>query len=163
MSDAAHGRRGTARVAAVQALYQIEFTHALPSAVIEEFSRHRFGDPGGDESQVPDKIDAALFADIVNGAASRLGDLDAMVSPLLAQGWRIERIDPVLRACLRAGAFELVGRADVPAKVAINEYVGVARRFFGGGEPGVVNAVLDQLARKLRPTEFGHVGTGADG
>ena len=157
MSDPAHGRRGTARVAAVQALYQIEFTHALPSAVIEEFSRHRFADPGGDESQVPDKVDAALFADIVGGAAARLGDLDAMVSPLLAEGWRIERIDPVLRACLRAGAFELAARADVPAKVAITEYVGVARRFFGGGEPGVVNAVLDQLARKLRPTEFGHV------
>lgn len=163
--SSAYGKRGTARLAAVQALYQVEFTGAFPGGVIEEFARHRFSDPGADEAMVPAKLDAALFADIVNGVVDRLPDLDAMIAPALAEGWRVERLDPVLRACLRAGAFELVARADVPARAAIDEYVGVARRFFGGSEAGVVNAVLDKIARRLRPGEFesGHVGSSAPG
>jgi len=162
---AAFGKRGTARLAAVQALYQVEFTGATASSVVEEFARHRFSDPGADEAMVPAKVDAALFADIVGGVAERLGDLDAMIGPSLAEGWRVERLDPVLRACLRAGAFELAARADVPARAAIDEYVGVARRFFSGSEPGVVNAVLDKIARRLRPGEFeqGHVGSSSAG
>lgn len=156
------GKRATARLAAVQALYQIEFRAATPAAVIEEFTLHRFAAPGANEAMVPETPDHALFADIVTGARARGEDIDAFITPVLAAGWALKRLDPVLRAILRAGTYELLARPDVPAKVAITEYVDVARRFFDAAECGMANAVLDKIARRLRPTEFAVVGT-ADG
>ncbi len=156
------GKRATARLAAVQALYQIEFRATTPAAVIEEFTLHRFAAPGSSDAMVPETPDHALFADVVTGARARADDIDAFIAPLLAEGWTLKRIDPVLRAVLRAGTYELLARADVPARVAITEYVDVARRFFDAAQSGMANAVLDKIARRLRPGEFAAAGT-ADG
>lgn len=153
------GKRATARLAAVQALYQIEFRGAPPAAVIEEFVLHRFAAPGASEAMVPETPDHELFADVVRGARARQDDVDSFITPLLAQGWTLKRLDPVLRAILRAGTYELLARPDVPAKVAISGYVDIARRFFENAESGMANAVLDKVARRLRPSEFETSGT----
>jgi N utilization substance protein B len=95
-----------------------------------------------------------LFARIVRAAAAQQDTIDRMLAEALPAGWPLVRIDPVLRALMRAGAAELVMSGGPPAKVVINEYLDVARGFFTGGEPGMANAVLDRLARLLRPAEF---------
>lgn len=148
-------KRSAARLAAVQALYQIDLTNADPNAVVAEFREHRLGhaDPT-DEARPATEADAELFAKIVVGASSRRAELDGMIAPALAEGWTLVRIDMVLRAMLRAGAFELLALANVPARVVINEYVNVAHMFFAGKEPGFVNGVLDRLARRLREREL---------
>ena len=156
-------RRGAARIAAVQALYQIELTGASPDRVLREFVAHRIGevphpkDAAGAEETIGEP-DRELFAAIVRGASERRAELDEMVGSSLAAGWSLERMDRVLRALLRAGAFELFARAETPARVAITEYVGVANAFYEGREPGFVNGVLDKLARALRPEEMAGAG-----
>ena len=95
--------------------------------------------------------DPEHFARILHGVVRRQKELDPVIDGQLASGWRLVRVDAILRAILRAGAFELVEEADVPVRVVINEYVEVAHAFFAGDEPRVVNGVLDALARKLRP------------
>lgn len=144
-------RRSAARLAAVQALYQVDLTAAEPAAVIDEFRRHRL--EAGREAGGP-PADATFFAELVNGVAARRAEIDGMLAPLLAEGWTLERLETVLRATLRAGAFEMLARGDVPARVVIDEYVQVAHAFFSDREPAVVNGVLDRLARRLRPDEF---------
>jgi N utilization substance protein B len=157
-------RRGAARIAAVQALYQIELTGASPDRVLREFVAHRMGevphpkDEAGAEEAIGE-TDRELFAAIVRGASERRAELDEMVGSSLAAGWSLERMDRVLRALLRAGAFELFARAETPARVAIAEYVGVANAFYEGREPGFVNGVLDKLARVLRPDEMAGAGS----
>ena len=156
-------RRGAARIAAVQALYQIELTGASPDRVLREFVAHRIGEVPHpkDEAGVEEAIgepDRELFAAIVRGASERRTELDEMVGSALAAGWSLERMDRVLRALLRAGAFELFARVETPARVAIAEYVGVANAFYEGREPGFVNGVLDKLARVLRPDEMAAAG-----
>ncbi len=148
-------RRGAARLAAVQALYQIELTGAGPDRVLREFAHHRL-DPVADvaDDEALGETDRDLFAAVVRGAAERRSDLDAMVASALAPGWTLERMDRVLRAILRAGAFELFARPETPARVAITEYVEVANAFYEGKEPGFVNGVLDRLARSLRGEEM---------
>ncbi len=156
-------RRGAARIAAVQALYQIELTGASPDRVLREFVAHRIGevphpkDEAGAEEAIGEP-DRELFAAIVRGASERRHELDEMVGTALAAGWSLERMDRVLRALLRAGAFELFARPETPARVAIAEYVGVANAFYEGREPGFVNGVLDKLARVLRPEEMAGAG-----
>jgi N utilization substance protein B len=156
-------RRGAARIAAVQALYQIELTGASPDRVLREFVAHRIDAPphaadaaGSDEAL--GETDRELFTAIVRGACEQREQLDEMVGSALALGWSLERMDRVLRALLRAGAFELFARAETPARVAITEYVGVANAFYHGREPGFVNGVLDKLARLLRPDEMAGAG-----
>ena len=139
--------RRAARLAAVQAIYQLDMNAAQSNSVVAEFVTHRLGRDA----------DRALFADLVNGVADRLADLDRMIGEALVEGWTVERLETVLRAILRAGTYELVARADVPPRVAISEYVEIAHAFFAGREPGLVNGVLDRLARLLRPADFdGH-------
>ena len=104
--------------------------------------------------EVVGEADRELFAAIVRGASERRTDLDGMVGSALAAGWSLDRMDRVLRALLRAGAFELFSRPETPARVAITEYVGVANAFYEGREPAFVNGVLDKLARVLRPEEM---------
>jgi N utilization substance protein B len=147
---ARRSRRGAARLAAVQALYQIDLTSASPEPVVAEFRRHRLeeDEAGG----VP--ADRAFFDELVVGAYTRRAEIDALLAPLLAAGWTLERLETVLRAILRAGAFEIVARGDIPARVVIDEYVSVAHAFFSGQEPGVVNGILDRLARQRRAGEF---------
>jgi N utilization substance protein B len=149
-------RRGAARLAAVQALYQIELTGAMPDRVLREFVSHRLGHAAdAPEDERLGEADSELFTAIVRGASQHRVELDRMVGTALAQGWTLERMDRVLRAILRAGTFELFARAETPARVAITEYVDVANAFYDGKEPGFVNGVLDRLARVLRAEELG--------
>ena len=148
-------RRGAARLAAVQALYQIELTGATPDRVLREFIAHRLGAAGNAaEEERLGEADGELFTAIVRGASEHRAELDGMVGASLAEGWTLARMDRVLRAILRAGAFELFARRETPARVAITEYLDVANAFYEGKEPGFVNGVLDRLARVLRPEEL---------
>jgi len=147
-----HQDRSASRLAALQALYQLEITGIAPDDVIDEFIEHRFGRDLG--SGTPSH-DEAFFADLVHGVLKHQVEIDRSIARALASGWTLARIDSILRALLRSAAYELVARRDVPAKVVIDEYVELARDFFDGDEPGFVNAVLDCLARKARAVEFG--------
>jgi N utilization substance protein B len=146
-------RRSVARLSAVQALYQLEANPEVePEAVVREFTRHRFGrEIDGDQLS---EADPALFADIVRRTAADQQRLDAEISAALTPDWPLARLDSVLRAILRAGAFELVHRADVPPRVIISEYTAIAYAFFTGREPALANGVLDRLARTLRMNEL---------
>lgn len=144
-------RRTAARLAAVQALYQIELSDGTVEAVIAEFIKHRLGRGGGDDNF--GEADPTLFADIVRGAMARRADLDGMIAGALAADWPLDRLEVILRSVLRVGAYELLARPDVPARVVISEYLDIAHAFFSGKEPGLVNGVLDRLARTLRPGE----------
>jgi N utilization substance protein B len=147
------GRRSVARLAAVQALYQLEHNpESAPEAVVHEFVRHRLGQEiDGDRLA---EADAAFFSDIVRGVADDRERLDAEISAALVEDWPLPRLDAVLRAILRAGAWELVHRRDVPPRVSISEYTAVAYAFFAGKEPGFANGVLDRLGRMLRAAEM---------
>lgn len=145
-------KRSAARLAAVQALYQIELTGALPAAVIEEFRGHRLGVSPEDDG--PSAADESYFSELVSGASARREEIDAAIIPLLAAGWTLVRLEAVTRAMLRAGGFELLARGDVPARVVIDEYMQIAHAFFSGKEPAFVNGVLDRLARRFRPDEI---------
>jgi N utilization substance protein B len=149
--------RTLSRVAAVQALFQSEQSGQGAETVIDQFVRHRFGDTPGHgelndghitEAQVP------LFARIVRTATLQQDTLDAMLISALPETWPLARIDPVLRALMRAGGAELWMADGPPAKVVINEYLDVAHGFFSGDEPRLANGVLDKLAHLLRPAEF---------
>ncbi len=157
-------RRSAARLAAVQALYQVELTGAPVDTVLNDFTEHGIGAkalvPRGedDDTEVEAPLaeaDALLFTAIVRGTVERLTDVDAMVGGALTGDWTVGRLEAVLRAILRAGAFELASRPEVPPKVAISEYMDVADAFYSGPEPGLVNAVLDRIARVVRAGEFG--------
>jgi N utilization substance protein B len=143
----AHRARSVARLAAVQALYQMETAEAGSEAVIREFSDHRFDKDIEGDSLAP--ADEAYFAKLVRGAVEHQARVDRAVRKRLAKDWRLERIDATLRAILRVGAFELIG-GDAPDEVVIDEYVEIAKCFFEGPEPGFVNAALDGIARDER-------------
>jgi len=145
--------RRAARFGAVQALYQLEMSGARPETVIAEFEGHRLNDllePLELEDR-PLRVDRAMFADITRGAWQMAPELDPRIEATLATGWSLVRAGYLLRAFLRAGAFELAARRNVPAGVVINEYVALAHAFLSPDEAGFVNAVLDRLARELRP------------
>lgn len=142
--------RTRARLAAVQALYQMDMTQRDLSVVLEEFLNHRF-----ETVEIYAGADRGFFRDIVAGVAERQSEIDPHIASHLAQGWRLSRIDSILRAVLRSGVYEIIARRDVPARAVINEYVEIARDFFGGEEPAVVNGVLDRVAREKRQGEFG--------
>jgi N utilization substance protein B len=145
-------QRGAARLGAVQALYQMELSGASLPEIIAEFETIRLGKEI-DGTQYRD-ADAAFFRDIVSGVVRDQRQLDPAVDDTLSKGWPLVRVDATLRAILRAGAYELLSRTDVPARVVISEYVDVARAFFDADIAGMVNAVLDGLARSMRPAEF---------
>jgi N utilization substance protein B len=146
-------QRGAARLAAVQALYQMDLAGATLPDVLAEFEAHRLGkELDGEQYRA---ADAAYFREIVGGVVEHQRQLDPDVDAALASGWPLARVDATLRAILRSGAFELGHRVDVPARVVITEYVDVANAFFEGDVPAMVNGVLDTLAKKLRPAEFG--------
>ncbi|MBB5372566.1 transcription antitermination factor NusB [Acidocella aromatica] len=149
--------RTLARVAAVQALYQAEHASQSGETVIDQFVRHRIGDPPGsggvEEGRLP-AADVPLFARIVRTATEQQDTVDGMIVGALPESWPMNRLDPVLRAALRAGGAELWLSDGPPAKVVINEYMDVAHGFFSGDEPRMLNGVLDRLAHLLRPAEF---------
>jgi len=144
--------RSRARLAAVQALYQMDLAETDLNAVIEEFKAHRLGPGAEDEAFVG--ADREHFVRVLEGVVQCQRQIDPLVDSQLAVGWRLARIDSIVRAILRAAAFELMEVPEVPARVVISEYVEVAHAFFEGEESKVVNGVLDGIARKLRPGEL---------
>lgn len=145
-------RRSAARLAAVQALYQIDHSGASPDIVVEEFLRFRLGDSFDTENDVaPQK---AVFTEIVRGTSGRISAIDETISTALSNKWTFDRLEFILRAVLRAGIYELEA-ARTPARVVISEYVDVAHAFYDGQEPGMVNGILDRVARRVRGEEFG--------
>ncbi len=159
MGKPPRGRPRTAsRVAAVQALFQSEQSGENPETVIDQFVRHRLGslpgDDGFEDGRVPD-AEVKLFARIVRDAVAQQETLDAMLAESLPPVWPLARLDPVLRALMRAGAAELWRPDGPPVRVVINEYLDIAHGFFSGEEPRMANGVLDALARLLRPAEAG--------
>ena len=152
------GRPRTAsRVAAVQALFQAEQAQVNPETVIDEFIRHRLGalpgSGGFEDGRAPAAL-VPLFSRIVRTVALQQDAIDRMIAETLNVEWTLARIDPVLRALMRAAAAELGMSDGPPARVVISEYLDVAHGFFMGDEPRMANGVLDSLARLLRPGEF---------
>lgn len=145
-------RRGAARLAAVQALYQMDIAGAGMNDVFAEFESHWLGNEVEGEEYLP--AESAFFQDVVSGVVRDQGRIDPLLDDALNRGWPLKRIDAILRATLRAGAYELEHRKDVPARVVIKEYVDVANAFVDADETGLVNAVLDQVARQFRAGEF---------
>jgi transcription antitermination protein NusB len=143
-------RRSAARLAAVQALYQLELAGASVETVIAEFAHD--GLRRDVELPLAD-VDDALFNSLVRGVSARRDELDQLIRTALTPDWPLERLESVLRATLRAGAYELLARRDVPLPVVISEYLEVGHAFFSGKEPGLINGVLDRLARTLRSDE----------
>ena len=152
MTAAALRPRTAARLCTVQALYQIELAAIDPAEAIKQFLAHRIGHviEGVDYRGA----DRALFRALVSGTTSRLAEIDRLIAANLVEGWALARLDRILRAILRAGAYELLAHADVPVRVVISEYVDVAHGFLGGAEAGLVNGVLDKLGRELRAPEL---------
>ena len=145
-------KRRAARLAAVQALYEMDVSAKGVVEAMAEFEAHWIGREV-DGVKLP-AAEAAFFRDILGGVVQEQRKVDRTIDDTLAEGWPLTRIELVLRAALRAGTYELIYRKDVPVKVVISEYVAVIRAFYEGDEPGLVNAVLDKIARKARADEI---------
>jgi N utilization substance protein B len=150
--DRRANKRGAARLAAVQALYQMDLAATPLHEILAEFESHWIGREVEGEQYLP--AEAAFFREVVGGVVAEQRKLDPLIDAALARGWPLKRIETVLRAILRAGAYELDKRNDIPARVIVSEYVDVAHAFVEKDETGLVNAVLDQIARQLRAGEF---------
>jgi N utilization substance protein B len=149
MTVARSRSRSAARLAAVQALYQHDMEGTPVPRLIKEFHDHRLGATIEDERYHDAERD--FFDDLVSGAEARREEIDALISDRLAQGWSLERLDRPMRAILRAGAYEIIARADVPVASVISEYVDVAHAFYDKRESGFVNGLLDAIAKHARP------------
>ena len=152
MTDAVPESRHAARLAAVQALYQMEMSGDGADDVTAEFVEFRFG---REVEVTPGDPDQEFFADIVRGVPVRQKEIDDAITKCLAKNWRLSRVDSLMRAILRAGAYELLARPDVPAKVVIDEYVSLTHAFEAEGDTPFINAALDKLAHQKRAGEFG--------
>lgn len=140
--------RAAARLAAVQALYQYDMEGTPLPMLLDEFHRHRLG-AEIEDLQFND-AETAFFDDVVKGAIARRDEIDGVVSSKLAEGWALPRLDKTMLQILRAGAYELMARPDVPTATAISEYVDVAHAFFDAREAKFVNGVLDAVAKAVR-------------
>jgi len=143
-ATAAQGR-STARLGAVQALYQMEFAGTDLADILADYGTR--GAARADDGEEMAEADFAFFRDLVTGVVRDQREIDPKIDETLTGSWRLDRLDSILRAVLRAGTYELVARRDVPVKVVINEYLEVAHAFFDGDEAKLVNGVLDRLAR----------------
>lgn len=163
--SAAARRKSAARLAAVQALYQIDLSGATPDQVLKDILQHGIAatalrsetDEFDEEREIETALvepDGELLTGIVRGALAQRERIDEMVTGALSRDWTLERLEAVLRAILRAGAYELSVRTDIPPKVTISEFVDVAHAFYTGPEPGLVNAVLDRIARVARAEDL---------
>ncbi|MEQ8405298.1 MAG: transcription antitermination factor NusB [Oceanicaulis sp.] len=140
--------RRSARLSAVQAMYQMEMSGQGAKSVVMQFRNHRFG-----HDQEPGEYieaDEDFFEDLLNGIVTRQDEVDGLIRGALREGWRLSRLDSTVRAILRSGGYELLARDDVPTKTVINEYIDIAHAFFEGPEPGFVNGTLDTLAKQVR-------------
>jgi N utilization substance protein B len=145
-------RQSAARLAAVQALYQAELTGAPVETVLAEFLAHRLDEEVDGVSLAA--ADRGLLEFLVRGAGTKRDELDDMLAAVLDEDWPVERLETLLRILLRVGAHELSERRETPVRAVVSEYVDLAGAFFGGKEPGLVNGVLERLARALRPEAF---------
>jgi N utilization substance protein B len=145
-------KQSAARLAAVQALYQAELTGAAVDAVLVEFVAHRLDEEVDGVSLAA--ADRGLLELLVHGVGKERDELDDMLAAVLDEDWPVERLETLLQILLRVGALELTRRPEAPVRVVVSEYVDLAGAFFGGKEPGLVNGVLDRLARALRPDAF---------
>ncbi|MEX2200342.1 MAG: transcription antitermination factor NusB [Dongiaceae bacterium] len=145
------GRR-TARLKAVQALYQIAMTGIPAETAIVEFVAHRLAEPI--DGQTLPEPDSKFFAELVRGAAAEHSDLDSMIAAVLKEDWTVERLEATLGAILRAGVWELSTRQDIPPRATISEYTDIAGAFMGERETSLVNGVLNSIAAELRPDEM---------
>ncbi|SEH87202.1 NusB antitermination factor [Methylobacterium sp. 275MFSha3.1] len=145
--------RSGARLAVVQALYEMDVSGKGVLDALAEFETFWIGQEVDGIAHPP--AETAFFRDLLRGTVEEQRAIDPKLDQALAQGWPLRRIEIVLRAILRAGAYELMFRRDVPAAAAISEYVDVAHSFYTADEPGLVNAVLDRVAREVRPGEVG--------
>ena len=145
-------KRAAARLAAVQALYQMDLTGKGVADILAEFETFWIGREIEGETYLP--AERSLFRLIVEGVLAHQRQLDPKIDQLLSDGWPLKRIESVMRATLRAGAFELMIGKDVPVKVVISEYVNIAHAFFDREEVNMVNAVLDRLGHESRADEF---------
>lgn len=155
-SESAINRRSAARLAAVQALYQMQLGGASVDEAIAQFTGFKSRPPtadDGDDAPMP-APDPGLFGAIVRGVSAERERLDEMIGGALTTDWTVERLQILVRLILEAGAFELTARPDVPPRVAINEYVNLAHAFFDGAEPGLINGVLDAIAKAHRGDEM---------
>lgn len=156
--------RGAARLMAVQALYQIEIRGGTAESTVTEFLKHRTEMVDEEtDTKVRLEADKALFADLVRGVDREREMIESTLDGCLDGGTTTQRLEPLLRAIMKAGVFELQTRSDIPAKVTISEYVHLTDAFFDSREPGLVNAVLDRLARVLREDETSKRDTTGDG
>mgnify|MGYP001192075653 CR=1 FL=1 len=152
--------RSSARLSAVQALYEIDMTGVSADPVLQEFLKDRWkGRPDlieDDEDNYPSLAppDYTLLTEIIRGVSAKRVDIDKIIKPSLSSEWTVGRLEVILRAILRAGTFELLSFAEVPAKVIINEYVNVAKAFFDDNKPSLVNGVLDKISRVVRTAEM---------
>ncbi|MDJ0932291.1 transcription antitermination factor NusB [Breoghania sp.] len=145
-------KRGLARLAAVQALYQMEISGQTLADTILEFQMYRLGkEIDGEQYR---EADEDWFRDLLQGMVAKQREIDPRIHTALQQDWPLKRIDSILRAVLRVGVYELMRGKEVPARVIISEYVEVAKAFFSEDEPKVVNGVLDRIGREIRPGEF---------
>ncbi|MCE7027890.1 transcription antitermination factor NusB [Jiella avicenniae] len=150
----AANKRGAARLAAVQALYQMEVGGSTLMETVAEYESFRLGrEIDGDQYR---DADAAWFRDVVAGVVRQQTAIDPLIHKALPTDWPLARLDTTLRALMRAGVFEIRSRLDVPVAVIINEYVDVARAFYTEEEPRLVNAVLDRIAKEQRPEAGGN-------
>ena len=140
--------RSAARLAAVQALYQMEMEATPLAKLLHEFHQHRLGATIEDATYADAEAD--FFDDVVSGTDARRDEIDGLITDRLAEGWSLNRLDRPMRAILRAGTYELIARPDVPAASVISEYIDVAHAFFDKRETGFVNGLLDAIAKSAR-------------
>jgi transcription antitermination protein NusB len=144
-------RRGAARLAAVQALYQMDVAAKGLNEIFAEFESHWLGREVEGSQYLP--AEAAFFREVVGGVVRDQRRLDPIIDAALSKGWPLKRIEALMRAVLRAGLYELDQRRDIPTRVIVSEYVDVAGAFVDKDETGMINAVLDQLGRQVRSGE----------
>lgn len=142
--------RSVARLAAVQALYQMDATGVGVETVVREFRDHRFG--GDMEGEPLAQADEPFFGELARGVVKDQKQIDTAIINRLAPGWKLTRIDATVRAILRCATFELCYRPEIPREVVINEYLEITKSFFDGAEAGFVNGLLDSIARDDHPT-----------
>jgi len=145
-------RRAAARLAAAQALYEMEVADKGLADILSEFEQHWIGHEVEGDQYNPAEV--AFFRDVVSGVQKDQLAIDRRLDAALADGWPLKRVEALMRAILRAAYYELKSRPDVPGRVVIAEYVDLANAFYGAEESGMINAVLDALAREARPAEF---------
>ncbi len=147
-------RRAAARLAAVQALYEMDLADAPPDPVLRNFIQDRWQAGVEEEGREYVEPDEELFTRLVRGATERRDELDGIINPALRDGLDVAGLQAVMRALLRLATFELLAVTDVPARVVITEYIEVAKAFFTGPEPDLVNAALDRMVKVLRAEEM---------